>query len=56
MKVITSTLFAVVFASFASVSMADNITATGFSASDSVNKVCTYGKRADRKRDLNCVH
>ncbi len=56
MKVITSTVFAVMFASFASVSMADEVKGTGFTSVDQANPVCSYGKRIDRKRDLNCVH
>ncbi|GAA3916263.1 hypothetical protein [Litoribacillus peritrichatus] len=56
MKTITSAIFAIAFSSFATVSIADTPASTGFTTVDQANAVCTYGKRADRKRDLNCVH
>ncbi|GAA3925479.1 hypothetical protein [Litoribacillus peritrichatus] len=56
MKVITSTLFAMIFASFATVTTASEVTGVGFTDVDKANPVCPYGKRTDRKRDLDCAN
>ena len=57
MKIITSTVAAVVIASFASVSVAGESKGTelGFTNVDKHASESTYGKRAERKRDLTRI-
>ena len=57
MKIITSTVAAAVIASFASVSVANESKGTelGFTNVDKHAAESTYGKRADRKRDLTRI-
>ncbi|MFC3152926.1 hypothetical protein ACFOEK_17940 [Litoribrevibacter euphylliae] len=55
MKTITSTIFAIAFASFATISTAQEVHQTGFTAVDQANPACKFMKKADRKRDLDCL-
>ncbi|GAA3916277.1 hypothetical protein [Litoribacillus peritrichatus] len=57
MKTITSTLTAIIFASFASISVAADSkeASAGFNSVDQHASTSTYGKKADRKRDLTRI-
>lgn len=55
MKTITSAICAIALASFATISTAQEIQQTGFTAVDQANPTCKFTKKADRRRDLDCI-
>jgi hypothetical protein len=55
MKTFTSTLLAVALASFATVGAAQSVQQSGFTTVDQASATCKYVKKADRKRDLDCI-
>ncbi|GLQ32665.1 hypothetical protein [Litoribrevibacter albus] len=55
MKTITSALCTIVLASFATFSVAQEVQQPGFTSVDQATPTCKYVKKADRKRDLDCM-
>ncbi len=56
MNKFTSTMVTLTFTLIAASSMANETKTEGFTGLDHAKAVCSYGKRIDRKRDLNCVN
>jgi predicted pyridoxine 5'-phosphate oxidase superfamily flavin-nucleotide-binding protein len=55
MKTIASTLCAIALASFATLGTAQETAQPGFTVADDANPVCKYVRKADRRRDLECL-
>ncbi|WP_344797573.1 hypothetical protein [Litoribacillus peritrichatus] len=55
MKVITSSVLAIILSAFSSASMANIPLSEEAVTADQANAACVYGKKSDRKRDLSCL-